>query len=78
MRTQAPARTNRQANPIKDWHELRIGETVHITKNAQFITSGAVDEVSDSGRVLWITNNQQKSQMFSMSEGVIVLKGNDA
>lgn len=55
-----------------DWHELQSGERVYILKNSQVISAGQVEEVSDSGRVLWISNSSSRTEFYTMSEGISV------
>ena len=57
---------------LTDWRELRHGEPVNIVRNAQIIARGQVEEVSESGRVLWIVDNQSETQAFLASDGVLV------
>lgn len=65
--------TRRRKHPaMSDWHELQGGEIVNILRNAKIIARGQVDEVSDSGRVLWILDEESESQTFLKSDGVLV------
>jgi hypothetical protein len=65
--------TRRRKHPaMSDWHELQRGEIVNILRNAKVIARGQVDEVSDSGGVLWILDEESESQTFLKSDGVLV------
>lgn len=65
--------TRRRKHPaMSDWHELQGGEIVNILRNAKVIARGQVDEVSDSGGVLWILDEESESQTFLKSDGVLV------
>ena len=59
---------------LEDWRDLRVGDAVHIMKNAQVVSRGLVEEVSDSGRVLWIKNESLASEIYNQSDGVSARK----
>jgi hypothetical protein len=72
MKARSSVRQRSQTMRTVDWRELKEGEAVHIVRNARIIFEGLVDEVSDSGRVLWLKNYSQETEVFNLSEGVIV------
>lgn len=57
---------------LSDWRELQSGEFVNIVRNAKVIAHGRVEEVSGSGGVLWIGNEESETQTFLKSDGVSV------
>jgi len=57
---------------LEGWRDLRVGDAVHIMKNAQVVSRGLVEEVSDSGRVLWIKNESLAIEIYNQSDGVSV------
>jgi hypothetical protein len=57
---------------LSDWRELRDGERVNILRNARIIAQGRVEEVSESGGVLWIVNDRSENQAFLKSDGIFV------
>jgi len=59
---------------LEDWRDLCVGDAVHIMKNAQVVSRGLVEEVSDSGRVLWIKNESLASEIYNQSDGVSARK----
>jgi hypothetical protein len=72
MKARSSVRRRSQSTRLSDWRELEEGELVNIVRDAQVISEGLVDEVSDSGRVLWLKSRAQVTEVFSVSEGVIV------
>lgn len=68
---EAPKRRRKHA-ALSDWRELQGGELVNILRNAKIIAEGRVEEVSGSGRVLWIVDKESQSQAFLKSDGVFV------
>lgn len=65
-------RRQRRHVALSDWRELHDGERVNILRNARIVAQGRVKEVSDSGGVLWIVNDQSENQTFLKSDGVFV------
>jgi len=58
---------------VSDWSGLRVGERVEIVKHAQVIAAGEVEEVSQSGHVLWLVPvGPSETQLFLQSDGVQV------
>ncbi|WP_423183567.1 hypothetical protein [Arthrobacter sp. NyZ413] len=57
---------------LSDWRELQTGEFVNIVRNAKVIARGRVEEVSGSGGVLWLDNEESETQTFLKSDGVFV------
>jgi hypothetical protein len=57
---------------LSDWRELRDGERVNILRNARIIAQGRVEEVSESGGVLWIVNDRSENQAFLKPDGIFV------
>jgi len=72
MKARSSVRPRSRTMRLADWRELEEGEAVNIIRNARIISKGLVDEVSDSGRVLWIKTHAQETEVFNLSEGVIV------
>ncbi|MDR7159909.1 hypothetical protein [Arthrobacter sp. BE255] len=72
MKARQTYKTHRKHAALSDWRELRCGELVNILMNAQIIARGQVEEVSGSGRVLWIMDERSKTQAFLRSDGVFV------
>lgn len=67
------ARRNTYTQPLLDWTELRVGESVEVFKDAQPVAVGHVEEVSSSGRVLWLlTAGAVHSMHYLKSDGVLV------
>ena len=69
---------SRKGASVPDWQELCLGESVSILKNAQVIGKGRVEEVSESGRVLWITTPSQLTEEYIMSDDVTVKRSGRA
>jgi hypothetical protein len=69
---------SRKGSYIPDWQELCLGESVSILKNAQVIARGRVEEVSESGRVLWITTDSQLTEEYIKSDDVAVKRSGKA
>jgi uncharacterized Zn ribbon protein len=63
---------NRRRSILRDWRELQTGDDVTIVKDAKVVATGQVEEVSNSGRVLWIKNTTSQTEVFMMSEGAFV------
>ena len=61
---------------VSDWRSLTAGDRVEILKHAQLIAAGSVEEVSDSGNVLWLVpagpSDLSEKQLFLKSDGVQV------
>lgn len=60
---------------LSDWRVLQDGEVVTIVRNAKVISQGRVEEVSGSGGVMWIVNEESETQTFFKSDGVFVRRG---
>lgn len=61
------------AATVSDWRSLTAGDRVDILKHAQLIATGSVEEVSDSGNVLWLVPAAPgEAQLFLKSDGVQV------
>ncbi|MET1086388.1 MAG: hypothetical protein ABWY04_04585 [Arthrobacter sp.] len=61
---------------VSDWRALRAGERVEIIKQAHVVATGEVEEVSQSGNVLWLVPaGPTEKQLFLKSDGVQVRRG---
>ena len=61
---------------VSDWGSLHAGERVEIIKHAHVIAAGEVEEVSQSGNVLWLVpSGPAEKQLFLKSDGVQVRRG---
>ena len=70
------SRRTAQAGTVPDWGTLKPGERVEILKHAHVIAAGEVEEVSLSGKVLWLVpNGRSEVQLFMKSDGVEVRRG---
>lgn len=66
-------RRNAHSATISDWGTLRPGVRVEILKHAHVIATGEVEEVSQSGNVLWLVPaGPTEKQLFLKSDGVQV------
>lgn len=75
MKARGSVLTRRNAHPatISDWGTLRPGNRVEIVKHAHVIATGEVEEVSESGNVLWLVpTGPTEKQLFLKSDGVQV------
>ncbi|TAP41701.1 hypothetical protein EYS21_18150 [Arthrobacter sp. S39] len=72
MKAREAHRRQRKHAALSDWRELQDGERVNILRNARIVAHGRVEEVSESGGVLWIVNDQSENQAFLKSDGVFV------
>ncbi|MCU1518334.1 MAG: hypothetical protein JWQ75_3055 [Pseudarthrobacter sp.] len=75
MKARGSVLTRRNAHPaaISDWGTLRAGDRVEIVKHAHVIATGEVEEVSESGNVLWLVPaGPTEKQLFLKSDGVQV------
>jgi hypothetical protein len=58
---------------VSDWRSLKAGDRVEILKHAQILARGEVEEVSVSGKVLWlVAAGPSESHLFLKSDGVQV------
>ncbi|KQQ99843.1 hypothetical protein ASF72_17375 [Arthrobacter sp. Leaf141] len=58
---------------ISNWKNLRVGDHVEIIKHAQLVAAGEVEEVSQSGNVLWlVAAGPAEKPLFLKSDGVQV------
>jgi hypothetical protein len=66
-------RRNAHSAAIPDWRSFRPGDQVEILKHAHVIAMGEVEEVSESGNVLWLVPaGPSEKQLFLKSDGVQV------
>lgn len=72
MKAREAHRRQRKHTALSDWRELQDGEQVIILRNARIVAQGRVEEVSESGGVLWIVNDQSENHAFLKSDGVLV------
>jgi hypothetical protein len=67
------SRRNAHSAAVSDWRILRAGERVEIIKQAHIVATGEVEEVSQSGNVLWLVPaGPTEKQLFLKSDGVQV------
>ena len=58
---------------VSDWRSFRPGDRVEVLKHAHVIATGEVEEVSESGNVLWLVpSDPSEKQLFLKSDGVEV------
>ncbi|MDQ0675570.1 MULTISPECIES: hypothetical protein [Micrococcaceae] len=70
------SRRNAHSAAVSDWRILRAGERVEIIKQAHVVATGEVEEVSQSGNVLWLVPaGPTEKQLFLKSDGVQVRRG---
>ena len=70
------SRRNAHSAAVSDWRSLRAGERVEIIKQAHVVATGEVEEVSQSGNVLWLVpSGSAEKQLFLKSDGVQVRRG---
>jgi len=72
MKARETIQERRKHAALSDWRELQEGEPVNIVRQARIIAQGRVEEVSGSGGVLWIVDEQSQTQTFLKSDGVLV------
>ena len=60
--------------PLSDWRELQGGELVSILKDAKHVAQGRVEEVSGSGGVLWLVDENFETRTFFKSDGIHIRK----
>ncbi len=66
-------RRNAHSATLSDWGTLRPGDRVEVLKHAHVIATGEVEEVSESGNVLWmVPAGPSEKQLFLKSDGVQV------
>ncbi|WP_426226870.1 hypothetical protein [Pseudarthrobacter sp. DSP2-3-2b1] len=67
------SRRNAHSAIISDWGTLQAGDRVEIIKHAHVIADGVVEEVSQSGNVLWLVPaSPSEKESFLKSDGVEV------
>jgi hypothetical protein len=67
------SRRNAHSATISDWGTLRAGDRVEIIKHAHVVAAGVVEEVSQSGNVLWLVpTGPSEKESFLKSDGVEV------
>ncbi len=67
------SRRNAHSATISDWGTLKPGVQVEIIKHAHVVAAGEVEEVSQSGNVLWLVPaGPAEKQLFLKSDGVQV------
>lgn len=67
------SRRNVHSAIISDWKTLKSGDRVEIIKHAHVIAAGEVEEVSQSGNVLWLVPAApSEKELFLRSDGVAV------
>ena len=70
------SRRNAHSAVVSDWKSLSVGDRVEIIKHAHVVAAGEVDEVSQSGNVLWLVPaGPSEKQLFLKSDGVQVRRG---
>lgn len=67
------SRRNVHSATISEWGTLKAGDRVEIIKHAHVIAAGEVEEVSQSGNVLWLVPaTPSEKELFLKSDGVEV------
>ena len=67
------SRRNNHSATISEWGTLKAGDRVEIIKHAHVITAGEVEEISQSGNVLWLVPaTASEKELFLKSDGVEV------
>ena len=70
------SRRNAHSAAVSNWKALKAGDRVEIIKHAQVVAAGEVEEVSQSGNVLWLVpagpSDLSEKQLFLKSDGVQV------
>jgi hypothetical protein len=72
MKAREAIKVRRMHAALSDWRELKGGEQVSVVRNARVVAQGRVEEVSGSGGVLWIVDEESETQTFLKSDGVLV------
>jgi hypothetical protein len=71
------SRRNAHSAAISNWGTLKAGDQVEIIKHAHVVAAGEVEEVSQSGNVLWLVPaGPSEKQLFLKSDGVQVRRAN--
>ncbi|HEY8701114.1 MAG TPA: hypothetical protein VIM08_09175 [Arthrobacter sp.] len=80
------SRRNAHSAAISNWGTLHAGDQVEIIKHAHVIAAGDVEEVSQSGNVLWLAPadpaglsgpaGPAERRLFLKSDGVQVRRAN--
>ena len=67
------SRRSAHSAEVSNWKNLQVGDNVEIIKHAQVVAAGQVEEVSQSGNVLWLVESgQAEKPLFLKSDGVQV------
>ncbi|TDT81506.1 hypothetical protein DFO47_103159 [Arthrobacter sp. AG258] len=70
------SRRNAHSAAVSNWKALKAGDRVEIIKHAHVVAAGEVEEVSQSGNVLWLVpagpSGLSEKQLFLKSDGVQV------
>ena len=67
------SRRNAHSAEVSNWKNLQAGDIVEIVKHAHVVAAGEVEEVSQSGNVLWLVPaGPSEQQLFLKSDGVQV------
>ena len=67
------SRRHAHSATVSDWKSLQVGDRVEIMKHAHVVAAGEVEEVSQSGNVLWLVpGGPAEKQLFLKSDGVQV------
>ena len=70
------SRRNAHSAAVSNWKTLQAGDRVEIIKHAHVVAAGEVEEVSQSGNVLWLVpagpSDLSEKQLFLKSDGVQV------
>ncbi|MEV7636108.1 hypothetical protein AB0N71_07990 [Pseudarthrobacter enclensis] len=67
------SRRHAHSATVSDWKSLQVGDRVEIIKHAHVVAAGEVEEVSQSGNVLWLVPaGPAEKQLFLKSDGVQV------
>ena len=67
------SKRNAHSAVVSDWRSLQPGDHVEIIKQAHVVAAGEVEEVSQSGNVLWLVPaGPTEKQLFLKSDGVQV------
>ncbi|GGH96049.1 hypothetical protein ACFFGR_23210 [Arthrobacter liuii] len=73
------SRRNAHSAAVSNWKALRAGDRVEIIKHAHVVAAGEVEEVSQSGNVLWLVpagpSGAAEKELFLKSDGVQVRRG---
>ncbi|MGN7150277.1 hypothetical protein ACTHQ6_14940 [Arthrobacter sp. SAFR-179] len=70
------SKRNAHSAVVSDWRSLQAGDHVEIIKQAHVVAAGEVEEVSQSGNVLWLVPaGPTEKQLFLKSDGVQVRRG---